>query len=71
MEDIQIGLIIELELLVQLSVAQMPHHTHLDNGHSHSIDLETSLAGDHSHQYKVSLINYMIFWIEIIKLKNI
>ena len=34
---------------VQLTVNQMPEHTHNDNGHRHSIDLNTDSSGLHDH----------------------
>ena len=37
---------------VTLSVDEMPHHTHLDQGHNHNVNLGTNFVGDHSHYYK-------------------
>ena len=38
-----------------LTIDQMPYHTHLDRGHSHSINFNTNNVGDHSHGYKVHI----------------
>jgi microcystin-dependent protein len=37
---------------VTLSIDEMPHHTHLDQGHIHNVNLNTNYAGDHLHGYK-------------------
>ena len=37
---------------VKLSIEEMPSHNHTDIGHSHSISLNTSYSGSHSHFYK-------------------
>ena len=47
---------------VTLTIEQMPHHTHLDRGHSHSINFNTNNVADHSHGYKVRIysINFYL-----------
>jgi len=40
------------ESRVTLSVDEMPHHTHLDQGHNHNVNLATNHVGEHSHNYK-------------------
>jgi microcystin-dependent protein len=37
---------------VQLTENQMPSHTHIDQGHSHHVNLRTDSSGYHSHSYQ-------------------
>jgi hypothetical protein len=46
---------------VELTVDQMPSHTHIDQGHSHDVDLNTDSSGLHHHFYKDT------FWSETVK----
>lgn len=48
---------------VTLTIDQMSYHTHLDRGHSHSINFNTNNVTDHSHGYKVRIysINFYLF----------
>ena len=36
---------------IQLTIEQIPSHTHLDSGHRHSLNLSTSQNGIHNHNY--------------------
>ncbi len=48
---------------VTLTIDEMPHHTHFDNGHIHNINLGTGHGGDHSHGYKdIFLSNAFSDW---------
>ena len=39
---------------MQLTIDQIPSHSHSDEGHSHAINLNTHHAGEHTHHYKDS-----------------